>query len=170
MARWFDNAAKSAARRELSAAALPGEGITRRTVLTRGAVVAGVAWTAPMLMQTKAFAVGSSACPPGTPKICNSTDGTHYACCTASTDTCSQNVTTGEVMCIPLGSAGGTCSNEGVGVCTGGGQTKPSSQKLCREERVENLGSNFVIHPGTGVFHTKVDSFVRFSGTGRKAN
>ena len=111
MARWFDDTAKSAARRDVAGS--PPDGMTRRTVITRGAVVAGVAWTAPLLMQTRAYA-GASACLTGT-IVCTGTNG-RQACCT-STQTCYVD-STGLPTCIPQGSPGGICTNEGVGVCT----------------------------------------------------
>ena len=111
MARWFDETAKSAARRDV--AGTQHEGMTRRTIITRGAVVAGVAWTAPLIMQTRAYA-GASACPTGT-IVCTGTLG-RQTCCT-STETCSVD-NTGLPTCIPQGSPGGICSNNGVGVCT----------------------------------------------------
>lgn len=120
MARWFDEKAKSAARRDVAPS--PREGVTRRTVLTRGAVVAGVAWTAPILMQTRAYA-GASLCGPGT-FVCQGlqTVNPTVKCCLSMTstyagDTCTTD-STGTPTCIPPGTAGGICTNSGVGVCT----------------------------------------------------
>ena len=110
MARWFDDAAKKAADGAGDDLA-PAAGFNRRTALKRGAVVAGVAWTAPLLMQTRAYA-GVSPCPIGS-TVCTGT--LQHACC-LSTETC--NVTAGIATCIPTGSPGGICTNEGVGVCT----------------------------------------------------
>ena len=115
MARWFDDAARSAARRELAAAAHPTEGLTRRTVLTRGAVVAGVAWTAPLLMQTRAYA-GASMCT-STQTPCQVQGSTLTACCTG-TQTCQTDPTNGGPICIDALAPGGACGNSGVGVCT----------------------------------------------------
>ena len=109
MARWFDETAKSAARRGVGDT--QHEGMTRRTVITRGAVVAGVAWTAPMLMQTRAYAVGSSACPG---KFCSNPDGS-AVCCPNTTDTCGIDPVTGLARCNAVGTLGGTCGNEGQG-------------------------------------------------------
>ena len=116
MARWFDNAARSAARRELAAAAHPSEGLTRRTVLTRGAVVTGVAWTAPLLMQTRAYA-GASVCPSGTTPCLGTMGNTAVACCATGT-VCNTDTTTGAPTCAAPNDPGGVCSNQGVGECT----------------------------------------------------
>ena len=109
MARWFDETAKSAARRDV--AGTQHEGMTRRTVITRGAVVAGVAWTAPMLMQTRAYA-GMSMCPaPGV--YCAGTSGIPQ-CCPVGT-LCNIDLVTGVPTCAAVGTPGGTCGNQGNG-------------------------------------------------------
>ena len=106
MARWFDETAKSAARRD--AAGAQPEGMTRRTAITRGAVVAGVAWTAPLLMQTRAYA-GVSTC---TGFLCTGTPPNATICC-ATGDRC---YTIGGVpSCVTAGTPGGTCGNSGNG-------------------------------------------------------
>lgn len=121
MARWFDNAAKAAASREV-AGTPPVDGFSRRTALKRGAVVAGVAWTAPMLMQTRAYA-GASKCGSGLFFCAGSTDALSTCCKSASgstkADTCAV-YKSGQAYCIPPGSPGGTCTNSGVGVCNDG--------------------------------------------------
>lgn len=106
---WFDDLAKRSAQRASSAE--PGSGLSRREVLARGAVVAGVAWTAPMLMATQAAAQGLSACPTG--QLCG--DAGNQICCPNSTDTC--NIIDGTPTCTPVGEAGGSCGNMGQGVC-----------------------------------------------------
>lgn len=111
MARWFDETAKTAARRD--GAGAQHEGMTRRTVLTRGAVVAGVAWTAPLLMQSRAYA-GASACASGTIPCFGTMGNTTVACCAAGT-TCNTDGTTGAPTCAPAQSPGGTCGNQGNG-------------------------------------------------------
>ena len=112
MARWFDETAKSAARRDV--ADTQHEGMTRRTVITRGAVVAGVAWTAPMLMQTRAYA-GASLCPP--PGVyCPGSTGPAQ-CCAVGTN-CVVDLATGVASCATPDAPGGACTNQGVGVCT----------------------------------------------------
>lgn len=108
MARWFDDAAKRSAQH----APTSDFGVSRRTAIKRGAVVAGVAWTAPMLMQTRALAVGASTCAVGT-TVCQG--ATTVACC-GPNDTC--NTTGGTPVCIPPEAPGGKCGNQGVGVCT----------------------------------------------------
>lgn len=115
MARWFDDAAKAAARREL-AAATPPKGVTRRTALKRGAVIAGVAWTAPVLMQTRAYA-GASMCATGTTPCFGTSPSTAVACC-ATGQVCNTNATTGVPTCAAPNDPGGVCGNQGVGECT----------------------------------------------------
>ena len=116
MARWFDNAARSAARRGQAAAVHPSEGLTRRTVLTRGAVVAGVAWTAPLLMQTRAYA-GASMCGTGTFACPGTGTNTSVICCTTLTQTCQTDLA-GVPSCPGINDPGGKCGNQGVGECT----------------------------------------------------
>lgn len=110
MARWFEEKAKSAARRDVSPS--PREGVTRRTVLTRGAAVAGMAWTAPLLMQTRAYA-GVSACT-STQFGCPGPNGS-FACCNKG-DTCT--TLNGLAYCAPPLTTGGSCGNMGQGNCT----------------------------------------------------
>lgn len=108
MARWFDDTAKSAARRDVAGS--PPDGMTRRTVITRGAVVAGVAWTAPLLMQTRAYA-GASLCPaPGV--YCAGSSGTPQCCPVGSL--CNISLT-GVPTCAATGTPGGFCGNSGNG-------------------------------------------------------
>ena len=115
MARWFDETAKSVARRDVAGTSY--EGVTRRTVITRGAVVAGVAWTAPLLMQTRAYA-GSSMCA-STEVYCPGTAGTPL-CCPVGTN-CTVDFNTGIPSCALINLPGGTCSNQGVGECNTNG-------------------------------------------------
>lgn len=113
MARWFDETAKASARRDV--AGTPYEGVTRRTALKRGAVVAGVAWTAPMLMQTRAYA-GASMCASTTTPCFGTGTNTTVACCATGTN-CVTDIVTGAPTCAAVDTAGGTCSNSGQGIC-----------------------------------------------------
>ena len=110
MSSWFDGLAKRSARTEASDAT----GLTRRQVLARGAVVTGVAWTAPMLLTAQpAWAVTScpkrgevpTACPNGAQSICCPDgqgcfkDGNKFVC---------------DIV------VGALCGNRGFGTCNNG--------------------------------------------------
>ena len=141
MTGWFDAAAKRSARSAVaseSSAESDGAGnMSRRKVLVGGAAVAGLAWTAPVLMATTAYADGVSTCPPA--NLCPS--GTPVAgqvCCggavgTGSSDyTCSGSI--GSYTCIPPGEPGGNCTNSGGGVsgCI-------SNDIHCNNDKVKNI-------------------------------
>ena len=119
MARWFDDAAKKAAH-GAGDDLTPAAGFSRRTALKRGAVVAGVAWTAPMLMQTRAYA-GASACGSGT-FVCQGTQTLNptVVCCSSgngqllSADICTTSLA-GVPSCVPPSAPGGYCGNSGNG-------------------------------------------------------
>ena len=123
MARWFDDAAKRAADGAGEDLA-PAAGFSRRTALKRGAVVAGVAWTAPMLMQTRAYA-GVSACGPGT-FVCHGILGYSQtvACCSSGTTAKPDSAgicytyASGQPYCAQPTAPGGYCGNQGNGICT----------------------------------------------------
>ena len=116
MGNWFDGLAKRSARSAQvagSEAGVSDGGLTRRQVLARGAVVTGVAWTAPMLLAARpANAVGASSCPPNNDfVVCP--DGTSKCC--PEGEVCG-TFPNGDVDCsIPLG---GVCGNQGQGVDT----------------------------------------------------
>ena len=69
---WFDQLAKRSARSAPPVATTDSvvAGPTRRQVLARGAVVAGAAWTAPMLMGVQPAYAGASQCPANTSFRC----------------------------------------------------------------------------------------------------
>jgi hypothetical protein len=135
MSRWFDDAAKRAARDEVATEA---SGISRRNVIKRGAVVAGVAWTAPMLMQTAAAATSASACNP-TSRLCSGTgtNSTMKICCDnqSAGTTCSQNASGvpacyANVAAIPVGSTCPSGSNATT-TCGAGAGAKCSAANIC---------------------------------------
>lgn len=113
VAGWFDDLAKRSARRA-DQPAQPGGSLSRREVLGRSAVVAGVAWTAPMLMATRAAAASVSVC---TTFVCTNTSNTAQICCPNASDTCQTDPLTGAPVCIPVGQGGGSCGNLGQGIC-----------------------------------------------------
>lgn len=119
MSKWFDDAAKRAARDDVANES--NSGITRRTALKRGAVVAGVAWTAPMLMQTAAVANTVASCAAGS--ICGS--GTGRVCCDGQQTGCvAANGTNGQGTCVAK--VGETCTTAPGTACGGG-----SNQSFC---------------------------------------
>lgn len=112
MSNWFDGLAKRSARTEAS----DGTGLTRRQVLARGAVVTGVAWTAPMLMAVRPAFAGASICTdPRFPAYDVCEDGT-AKCCPAGQE-CVVNRQGANVCDVP---PGGDCTNQGNGQCNGG--------------------------------------------------
>lgn len=119
MGNWFDSLAKRSARAADTAGseAAVAEGLTRRQVLARGAVVTGIAWTTPMLMSVRpAFAVGASQCPNNTtPSDCP--DGSFLCCPSDGDETCLVDEDGENVCDIP---PGGVCGNQGEGQCNGG--------------------------------------------------
>ncbi len=118
MGNWFDERAKSSARRSsndlraLNVDPVAEVGLSRRDVLKRGGIVAGVAWTAPVLMSVMTPAAAVSPCPPNT-QACTTTSGSTICCPIPASgippDTCPD----GE--CIPAGELGGFCLNNGMG-------------------------------------------------------
>lgn len=110
VAGWFDSLAKRSARRA-SEPAEQASGLSRREVIGRGALVAGVAWTAPMLMATQAAAVGASVCP--LDQQCQGTN--NFECC-APDDICNV-LDDGTAVCSAPGEGGGSCGNMGQGIC-----------------------------------------------------
>ena len=125
MAGWFDDFARKSARGSATAAAadaVGSSGMTRRDVLVRGSLVAGVAWTAPMLMSTRAYAAGVSTC--ASTHICYPNTANAFCCPSSLTGrNAFQCYATsgGSVGCAGPGAAGGFCPNSGAG--TGGCDT-----------------------------------------------
>lgn len=121
MGSWFDGAAKRAARSAANFEAPAGEadGLTRRQVLARGAVVTGVAWTAPMLMSVRPAFAGASMCEPGEDySVCP--DMVTFLCCPpkqGEPTECLLDENNMNVCDIP---PGGVCGNQGEGQCNGG--------------------------------------------------
>ena len=113
---WFDQLAKRSARSAPPAATADCvvAGPTRRQVLARGAVVAGAAWTAPMLMGVQPAYAGASQCPP--PSIFSVCPGGSFLCCPAGSQ-CFESPPGTFICDVPLGA---TCDNQGNGQCNGG--------------------------------------------------
>lgn len=110
MGTWFDGLAKRSAR----TAEPESVGLTRRQVLARGAVVTGVAWTAPMLLTaTPAWAVTSCPKKGEVPTTCPG--GAESICCPAGQGCFKVN---GKFVCDLV--VGATCGNNGFGTCNGG--------------------------------------------------
>lgn len=113
MGNWFDERAKSSARHSsndpdfVGVQPVAGDGLSRRDVLKRGGIVAGVAWTAPMLLSVTPAAAAVTMCPDQRPPC----DG---VCCVPE-DNCVQQ-DDGSFDCIPPGGLGGDCKNNGQGV------------------------------------------------------
>jgi len=121
MGMWFDRLAKQSARSALRSGAVDDGGLTRRQVITRGAVVTGVAWTAPMILAAQPAFAGASIClnDPTNPDFSICPDGTTSKCCPKG-QKCVQDFfkPTGTFICdVGLG---GTCTNQGEGQCNGG--------------------------------------------------
>lgn len=117
MGNWFDERAKSSARRiSTEPSVVPPEsdaasGLSRRDVLKRGGIVAGVAWTAPMLLSVTPAAASVSSCPDQRPPC----DG---VCCVPEDNCVLQD--DGSFDCVEPGGLGGNCKNQGSGTsgCT----------------------------------------------------
>ena len=113
---WFDQLAKRSARSAPPAATTDSvvAGPTRRQVLARGAVVAGAAWTAPMLMGVQpAYAAQSQCTGQGIFVVCPGGSG---ICCPPGTQ-CFESPPATFICQAPLG---GTCGNQGGnGQCNG---------------------------------------------------
>ncbi len=115
MGNWFDERAKSSARRHVDEHNVvpiepTAEGqFSRRDALKRGGIVAGVAWTAPVLMSVMTPAAAAAPCPTGSTPC----PGFPGGCCPANDsgipDTCVDGV------CIDPGEPGGFCLNNGQG-------------------------------------------------------
>lgn len=132
MGNWFDDRAKSAARRiavqRSAVAPTPSDdpGLTRRDILKRGGVVAGVAWTAPVLMSVMTPAAAESSCPTGQVRCPDTSSG---ICC-AATQTCFQGV------CTSVGAVGGNCTLNllcNVGIFCGAGNLCGGSGAVCTQ-------------------------------------
>lgn len=119
MANWFDELAKRSARRSVPSVAEVSstDGMSRRDVIVKGAAVAGVAWTAPMLMSTRAHAYGVSTCPPD--QICGPITEQQFCCpqkvtTSGGTHQCFED--NGVYGCAPPREPGGICvGNNGSG-------------------------------------------------------
>jgi hypothetical protein len=143
MSRWFDDAAKRAARDEV---ANNSSGMTRRSALKSGAVVAGAAiWTAPMLQQAAAAQTVASACFATGGQVCGPSGvngNTTQVCCGGSGNTlntvCTYNASSGAPSCVtaaatvpkgsvcPSGSgATTTCNTSATAFCGGTVGTGP---------------------------------------------
>lgn len=121
----FDDRAKAAAERNPADA-----GLSRRQLIQRGALVAGTAWAAPMLLTATPAWAGASTCGNNEHySICPNTNGAIGKCC-ATGEECVLDTSTLQFTCdIPLG---GDCGNAGIGNCAGGAgrcndQHKPDS-------------------------------------------
>lgn len=142
MTGWFDAAAKRSARSavasESSAESDGAANMSRRKVLVGGAAVAGLAWTAPVLMATTAYADGISTCP--TDRICP--PGTGQLCCPGVIGTGSDQYTcssvNGTYTCIPAGDLGGNCTNSGQGT-SGCNQPNTTNPIHCNGVRAKNI-------------------------------
>jgi len=110
---WFDQLAKRSARSAPPATSDSVAGPTRRQVLARGAVVAGAAWTAPMLMGVQpAYAAQSQCTGQDIFVMCPTGPG---RCCPPG-QTCFEGPP-GVYFCqVPLGAS---CGNQGFGQCNG---------------------------------------------------
>ena len=115
---WFDQLAKRSARSAPPVGTTESvvAGPTRRQVLARGAVVAGAAWTAPMLMGVQPAYAGASQCPANTVfSVCPGDGG--FLCCPAGEQCFENSENPGTYICqVPLG---GVCGNQGFGQCNG---------------------------------------------------
>lgn len=134
MGNWFDERAKSSARRiSTEPSVVPPEsdaasGLSRRDVLKRGGIVAGVAWTAPVLMSVMTPAVAQSPCPDERPPC----DG---VCCVPEDNCVDQG--DGTFDCVPPGGIGGDCLNSGQGVS---GCTQDANSSIhCNGDRNNNI-------------------------------
>lgn len=131
MGTWFDGLAKRSARSASVTTPEPSQGMTRRQVITRGAVVTGAAWTAPMLLGVRPAFAGASTCTAAAPVYSVCPDNTFKCCPTGKT--CVVDVKTGTNVCdVP---AGGICFNQGQGQCNGGAsrcnQPKAQNPSIC---------------------------------------
>jgi hypothetical protein len=136
MASWFDSLAKKSSQRAAGMESGAQRRLSRRQVIVGGSAAMAAAWTAPVLMASSAAALGLSACPPPSSiKTCNDNA---QICCPNATDTC--QVVNSNHVCIVENTSGGTCSNQGQGVCSDG--TKCNSNKnskgcnLCRQPNI----------------------------------
>ncbi|MDT7537983.1 MAG: hypothetical protein QOI82_1568 [Actinomycetota bacterium] len=110
MAGWFDELAKKSAKSSVLPSVAQHE-LSRRSLLAKGALVAGAAWTAPMLLGAQPAFAGLSTCQTF---ICTQTGGS--ICCPNSTDTCNAD-TNNNPVCTVIHDLGGSCGNQGQGVC-----------------------------------------------------
>jgi hypothetical protein len=152
MSRWFDDAAKRAARDEI---ANDSSGMTRRSALKKGAVVAGMAWTAPMLMQSAAVATSVASCDPA--RICT-VNGKSQCCDQANLTACSSSGSGNNAAPKCVAALGETCpsgatkcgTNETsncapiTGVCGGAGATCSAAAPCAAPLRCVGAGGNAV--------------------------
>lgn len=123
MSNWFDRfamrAARSTAHDAPNPSAVPDAGLSRRQVLARGAVITGVAWTAPALLAARPAFAGASICTDSNKpdySICPDANGTEL-CCPLGEE-CVYFPERDRYDCdVPLGSP---CTNNGNGQCNGG--------------------------------------------------
>lgn len=134
MGNWFDERAKSSARRssndpEVAAVQPVSEGgLSRRDVLKRGGIVAGVAWTAPMLLSVTPAAAAITMCPDGR-------DPCGDVCCVEPDNCVDQG--DGTFDCVPPGGIGGDCFNSGQGVS---GCTQDANSSIhCNGDKDNNI-------------------------------
>jgi len=103
----------------MESAAVDDAALSRRQVLARGAVITGVAWTAPALLAARPAFAGASICPnqQGAEffQICATRPITEV-CCPNRTDLCFV-LANGQTVCQPP--LGALCGNRGNGQCAG---------------------------------------------------
>lgn len=121
MGTWFDKLAKHSAEGSVDGSAEASDGLTRRQVLARGAVVTGAAWTAPMLLSaTPAWAVTSCPKKGEVPTACPG--GAESICCPEGQG-CFQTGTGHNLSYSCDLVVGAVCNNNGFGTCNGGAST-----------------------------------------------